>query len=81
MIGGIGKCIQGSGAGGQGSVRGNQISKIKLQKYKLKIKYSCRRQREITDAGLILFGGRFLDCAGVLSKESTAAALEMTFLF
>jgi hypothetical protein len=59
----------------------SNIKKIKMQKYKLKIKYSCRRQREITDAGLILFGGRFLDCAGVLSKESTAAALEMTFLF
>jgi hypothetical protein len=67
--------------------------KIKLQKSKLpqrdnaslshgagksKIKYSCRRQRGITDAGLKLFGGRFLDCAAMLSKESTAAALEMT---
>jgi succinate dehydrogenase flavin-adding protein (antitoxin of CptAB toxin-antitoxin module) len=60
------------------SRRGNQISKIKEQKYKSKIKYSCRRQRGITDAGLILFGGRFLDCAAMLSKESAAAALEMT---
>jgi succinate dehydrogenase flavin-adding protein (antitoxin of CptAB toxin-antitoxin module) len=44
-----------------------------MQNDKSKIKYSCRRQRGITDAGLILFGGRFLHFA-----MQSIASVEMT---